>query len=297
MTMTFDLMIDEVQQHLRSFVRDQELTTWLKFDVAADALKFQVNDASVVSRGRIEIGDEILIVEESDPSTNTVSIPPFGRGADGTTPVAHAANSKVTVQPLYPRKMVGDTLNQVIRSVGNRLFGIRVVELTAHPTRVSYELPADTDRVLSVQFRYDRSVTKDVMYARDWSFDQSAEWATGKGLLLYDYPKPGDPITVVTAVEPLPLSSGDDFTDSLLLDSAWDVITLGAVSRLIATAGSYLLNTRSIGAQTAQGQQVDPTSALQMGRYFYQQHEQRLDEEVSKLLNRYSSRVHYQRWR
>lgn len=297
MTMTFDQMIDETQQQLRSFVRDQELTTWIPFDVASDATTFPVHDASVVSRGRIEIGDELLIVESVNTESNTITIPPFGRGADGTTPAAHAANSKLTVQPLYPRKVVADTLNQVIRSVGSRLFGIRVVQLTAHPTRVSYELPADTDRVLSVSFRYDNSVTKDVVYARDWSFDQAAEWPTGKGLLLYDYPKPGDPISVVTAVEPLALTSGDDFSDSLLLDSAWDVITLGAVSKLIATAGTYLINTRSVGAQTTQGQQVDPTAALQMGRYFYQQHEQRLEEEINKLLNRYSSRVHYQRWR
>ena len=297
MSMTFNQMIDETQQQLRSFVRDQELTTWLTFDLADDGLSFTVNDASVVSRGRIEIDDELLIVEGVEAADNKVRIPPFGRGADGTTPAAHTANSKLTVQPLYPRKAVADTLNQVIRSVGSKLFGIRIVELKAHPTRVSYELPEDTNRVLSVSFRYDKTATKDVVYARDWSFDQAAEWPSGKGILLYDYPKPGDPISVVTAVEPVPLAPGDDFSDSLLLESAWDVITLGAVSRLIATAGAYIINTRSIGAQTTQGDGIDASASLQMGRYFYQQHEQRLEEEVSKLLGKYVSRVHYQRWR
>lgn len=296
MTATFSQMIDETQSHLRSFVRDQELTTWLKFAVTANALEATVNDASIVSRGRIEIGNELLIVEAVDNTLNKITFPPFGRGSDGTTAAQHAANAKVTVQPLYPRKLVADTLNQVIAAVGDTLFGIDVVTLTAHPTRVSYELPANTERVLSVQYTYD-TISKDVSYARDWSFDQQADWPSGKGLLLWDVPRPGDPIRVATAVPPVPLSEGDDFADSLLPTSSYDVIVLGAVSRLMATAGSYLTATRSVGSQTTLAAQMDPQTPMQMSRYFYAQHQERLNQEVTKLLNRYSSRAHYQRWR
>ena len=277
-------------------MRDQELTTWLKFAVTANALEATVNDASVVSRGRIEIDNELLIVETVDTTLNKITFPPFGRGSDGTTAVQHAANAKVTVQPLYPRKLVADTLNQVIAAVGDTLFGINVVTLTAHPTRVSYELPANTDRVLSVQYTYD-SISKDVSYARDWSFDQQADWPSGKGLLLWDVPRPGDPIRVATAVPPVELVAGDDFSDSLLPSSSYDVIVLGAVSRLMATAGSYLTATRSVGSQTTLAAQMDPQTPMQMSRYFYAQHQERLNQEVTKLLNRYSSRAHYQRWR
>ena len=296
MSATFSQMIDETQSHLRSFVRDQELTTWLKFAVTANALEATVNDASVVSRGRIEFDNELLIVETVDTTLNKITFPPFGRGSDGTTAVQHAANAKVTVQPLYPRKLVADTLNQVIAAVGDTLFGINVVTLTAHPTRVSYELPANTDRVLSVQYTYD-SISKDVSYARDWSFDQQADWPSGKGLLLWDVPRPGDPIRVATAVPPVELVAGDDFSDSLLPSSSYDVIVLGAVSRLMATAGSYLTATRSVGSQTTLAAQMDPQTPMQMSRYFYAQHQERLNQEVTKLLNRYSSRAHYQRWR
>ena len=296
MSATFSMMIDETLSHLRSFVRDQELTTWLKFGITANALEATVDDASVVSRGRIEIGSELLVVEGIDTTLNKITFPPFGRGSDGTTAVQHAANTKVTVQPLYPRKMVGDTINQVINAVGDTLFGINVVTLTAHPTRVSYELPANTDRVLSVQYSYD-TISKDVVYSRDWSFDQQADWPTGKGLLLWDVPKPGDPIRVTTAVPPVTLSEGDDFSDSLLPDSSYDVIILGATSRLMATAGSYLTATRSVGSQTTLAAQMDPQTPMQMSRYFYAQHQERLQQEVNKLLNRYASRAHYQRWR
>jgi hypothetical protein len=296
MTATFSHMIDDTLAHLRSFVRDQELTTWLKFGITEGALEATVNDASVVSRGRIEIGSELLVVEGVDKTLDKITFPPFGRGSDGTTAVEHAANAKVTVQPLYPRKMVADTLNQVIHAVSDTLFGINVVTLTAHPTRVSYELPANTDRVLGVQYSYD-TISKDVVYSRDWSFDQQADWPTGKGLLLWDVPKPGDPIRVVTAVPPVPLTEGDDFSDCLLPESSYDVIVLGATSRLMATAGSYLTATRSVGSQTTLAAQMDPQTPMQMSRYFYAQHQERLTQEVSKLLNRYSSRAHYQRWR
>lgn len=296
MTMTFSQLVDDTLGNLRSFVRDQELSTWLKFGITDNALEATVNDATVVSRGRIEIGSELLIVENVDATLNKIFFPPFGRGSDGTLPIAHAANKKVTVQPLYPRKVVADTINQVIQAVGDSLFGIDVVSVTAHPTRVSYELPANTNRVLSVQYRYD-TISKDVVYARDWSFDQQADWASGKGLLLYDSPKPGDPIRVTVAVPPVSLVEGDDWSDSKLPDSAYDVIVLGAVSRLIATAGSYLTATRSVGAQTTLAAQMDPQTPMQMSRYFYAQHQERLQQEVAKLLNRYQSRAHYTRWR
>lgn len=296
MSMTFDNMISETQNHLRSFTRDQELTTWLKFAITSTALEATVDDASIVSRGRIEIDSELLVVDSIDTTLNKVFFPPFGRGSDGTTAATHAANAKVTVQPLYPRKVVADTLNQVIRAVSDTLFGIDIVELTAHPTRVSYQLPSTTERVLSVQYSYD-TISKDVVYARDWSFDQQSDWSTGKGLLLYDTPKPGDPIRVTVAVTPETLAEGDNFSESKLPDSAWDVITLGAVARLLSTAGSYLTATRSVGAQTTLAAQMDPQTPMQMSRYFYAQHVERLQQEVNKLLNRYASRAHYQRWR
>lgn len=295
--MTFSQLIDETLSQVRSFVRDQELATWITFDVADDALQATVNDAKVISRGRIEIDSELLVVEAIDTDQNRIYFPPYGRGSDGTTAASHAAGSKVTVQPLFPRKLVADTLNQVIRSVSNQLFGIKVVTLTASPTRVSYELPADTERVLSVQFVADRSTTRDVIYAREWTFDQQAEWPSGKGILLYDYQTPGHAITVTTAVEPLPLSEGQDWSESLLADSAWDVVMLGATARLLSTAGSYLTATRSVGSQTTLAAQMDPQTPMQISRYFYGQHQDRLAEEVNKLLSRYSSRVHYQRGR
>lgn len=294
MSMTFSGMIDQAQQHLRSVVRDQELATWLKFPLSSTGLEVFVNDASVVSRGRIEIGSELIVVEDVDLARNALIVPPYGRGSDGTTAAAHAANAKVTVQPLYPRKIVADALNNTIRSVSERLFGVQTVELTASPTRVSYELPAETAKVLGVKYQYDY-ISKSMVYARDWTFDQQAEWDSGKGILIYDYPRPGDPIYVITAVDAQTMEEGDDYSVSLLPASSWDVIVYGAVARLIVTAGTYMTATRAIGAQTTLGAGMDPITPLQLSRHFQSLHMQRLEEEVQRLYGTYSNRAHYQR--
>jgi len=293
MSVTFDQMIDETQAYLRSFTRDQEMTTWLTFGVTANATSLRVNDPKIVSRGRIEVGTEIMLVESVDAESSTCAVPPFGRGVDGTTAAAHDAGSKVTVQPLFPRAMVASTLNQVIHAVSSRLWGIERVDLTAHPTRVSYELPAETERVLSVSY-YADSINRDVVYARDWTFDQQASWDSGKGLLLYDYPRPGETIMVTTARQPVALAAGDLFSDSLLPESSYDVIVLGAVSKLVGTTGSAILNTRAIGAATS-GQQSPTGEAIQMARHYYSLHQERLDQEVQRLLNTFSNRAHYLR--
>lgn len=297
MALTFTALIDDTLSQVRSFVRDQELSTWLTFGISEGATQATVNDASVISRGRIEIGSELLVVEAVDTDTNVIQFPPYGRGSDGTVPQEHLSGAKVTSQPLFPRKVVADTLNQVIRSVSDQLFGIKTVTINASPTRVSYELPSDTEKVLAVQFVHDRSSTRDVVYAREWTFDQHAEWPSGKGILLYDYQTPGYPISVITAVEPLALDEGQDWEDSLLPDSSYDVIMLGAVARLLSTAGSYLAATRSVGSQTTLAAQMDPQTPMQISRYFYGQHQDRLAQEVNKLLSKYSNRVHYQRGR
>ena len=52
--MNFLDLISETQAHLRSFVRDQEISTHLTADMDDSQVTAVVNDATLVSRGRIE---------------------------------------------------------------------------------------------------------------------------------------------------------------------------------------------------------------------------------------------------
>lgn len=295
MSQTFSDLITQTQQLLRSYVRDQEPTTWLKLDAAPNALTFTVNDTSVISRGLVEIGSELILVEDINKNNQTFSCPPFGRGMEGSDPQAHKYGAQVVVQPLFPRASVANALNQTITGLGSQLWGVDTFRFNASPTRVSYELPEETERVLSVTWMLRRSPTKDVEYARDWTFDQQANWPSGKGLLLYEWPLPGDPITVTIGVPPRTLTEADDFSESLLPETAFDVVMMGAASRLILTAGTYLTATRAVGSMTTLGNPQDPLTPIQLSRSFYSMYQERLAQEVSRLQNRYANRSHYQR--
>ena len=294
---SFGQLIDDTAAQLRSFTRDQELSTWLTSDVSDSATEIFVNSPDVLSRGRIEIDSELIILEDVDVTRKVGVIPPFGRGSDGTAPAIHAAKSKVTVAPLFPRKVIHDTLNQVILAMSGRMFGVDTLPFRASTTRVSYELPWDTQKVLSVSIPTDPSITRDRWYAREWTFDPNADYPSEKGLYVYDCPPVGRLFNVVIS---RPLRAVDvetqSFNDSLLPDSSWDVVMFGAAARLIATAGTYQMNTRAVGSQTTLGAQMDlPQAAMNTSRHFYGLYEKRLEEEVMKLLNKYVTRAHYSR--
>ena len=292
---TFAQLIDDVAATVRSFTREQPLLTWLTTGISDAAEEITVNDGTVLSRGRIEIDKELIILE--DVTGNRGIIPPFGRGADSTIAAAHDARSKVTVSPLVPRATIAATINQVILGMNGKMFGIDRIEAKAHVTRVMHELPEDTQRVLTVTIPIDPSVVKDSWIARDYQFDNRAPVATGKALYLYEMPPVGRVISIVIARDLVALDGEDDeFTTSGLSDSCYDVVLFGAVSRLIATAGNYSVATRSVGAQTTLGVQTDEVQgATQMSRHYYSLYTQRLEEEINKLLSSYTARAHYSR--
>jgi hypothetical protein len=298
---TLAAMVDDVASHLRSFTRDQELSTHLTQDVTDDATTLHVASAQIVSRGRIEVGSELIWVDSSDRSTNTLSIPPYGRGMDSTTKAAHTAGSRVIIAPLYPRKYIIDTINQQVKIAGAQLYGIENLTLEPDPTSFLYELPVYTRDVLTVKVSDQRATIYggDVVYLRDWQFDKHAPAniaTTGKGVYIYDT-RLADPleITVTISRDPAPLVAEDDeFTDTFLPESAWDVITLGAAARLTAQAESYDLATRSVEANTLDSK-IDPMTAQNQSKYLYALYQQRLAEERLRLLNTHANRAHYTR--
>lgn len=289
---TLDQLVDDIQAYLRSFTRDQELSTHLTSALSSTSLQLEVADASTVSRGRVEIGNELLWVDSTDRANNTVTLAPYGRGMDGTTAATHALNARIICQPLYPRQMVKDTVNQVIGGLGNQLYGVATDTLTSTPRSVAYEVPAVTQRVLSVMANLG-STYGDAEYVRRWKFDpHSSTSSTGKGLFVYEPTDENTTLTVSYFRSPLPLDDGADFADSLLPDTSYDVIVLGAAARLLATASSYMASTRSVDAATLD-LKSDASQVLQQSRYLFTLFQQRLEEEKAQLLNSFVTRAHY----
>jgi hypothetical protein len=297
----FGEMTEDVLAHLRSYVRDQEMSTHLTADIGFNDVLVPVNDASVLTRGRIQIDDELLWVDSADRGNSLASIPPYGRGMDGTNKESHAAGTRVIVQPLYPRKLVKDTMNQVITAVGQKLYGVEVLTLAPHVTSFLYELPEYTRDVLAVKVsdRRAASIGDDVRWLREWTFDKHAPAnvsPTGKGLYITECAISSlDEITVTISRDPARLMFDVQmFTDSYLPATAWDVVVLMSASRLMATADAYNVVGRSVEANTLDSK-VQPGAAVAQSKYLFQLGQARLEEERQRLLNSTMNRAHYSR--
>lgn len=297
----FGEMVEETQSYLRSFVRDQEMSTHLTSDIGFSDLTIPVADAAALTRGRIQIDDELIWIDAPDRSTGVGLAPPYGRGMDGTNKADHKAGTRVVVQPLYPRKLLKDTLNQAIVASGLRLYGIEKIALPGRATSFMYELPSYTRDVLSVRMesRGNRMLGDGPVWLRDWTFDKHSPAnisTTGKAVYLYDGRcGMGEDVSVVISRDPAILFFDVQmFTDSFLPETAWDVVVLTAASRLLATADAYNIVGRSVEANTLDSK-VTPNSAVAQSKYLYQLAQARLEEERSKLLNSTMQRAHYSR--
>jgi hypothetical protein len=288
----FGEMVDETLSYLRSYVRDQEQSTHLTQAIRFDETDFAVAEGGLVTRGRIEIDDELLWVDKADRASGQVSIPPYGRGMDGTVKADHAAGARVIVQPLYPRKVVKDRLNDAIRQIGSKLYGIEELTFVGDPTTFAYELPAYTREVLGVKLGDERGpqFSRDVRWERRWTFDRRAPVAvsaTGKALYLRECMlAPTDRLTVVVGRDPAGLLFDVQmFSETFLPASAWDVPVLFAASRMLATGDAY--NTLDSKVQAG--------SAVSYSKYLLGLATTRLDEERGRLLTETVQRTHYSR--
>jgi len=302
---TFGEMTSQVQAHLRSFVRDQEQSTHLVKDIEEMDLKLMVADSNLVSRGRIEIGSELLWVDKSIRGDNSLEIAPYGRGMDETKPTPHKKGDRVIVAPLYPRKFLQDTLNQTILQIGAQLYGVSQVRdvngdpmITDPDGGFTYSMPGWVRDILSVTVT-NPHMEDDITYLRDWTFDKNAPLAvsdTGKALYLYDDWIGGNlQMTITASRDPLPLVREDqEFWETTLPSSAEDLPVLGAAARLLASSDAYAVQTRSVEAATVTSK-VPPGAAQDQSKYLQALFVQRLNEERMRLLNTHSTRSRYQR--
>lgn len=297
---SFGEMVAETQSQLRSWVRDQEISTHLTKPLAVDAKRLPVADVSVLSRGRVEIDDELIWVDRPQKSANEGEIPPYGRGMDGTLAAPHEAGTRVIIAPLYPRKFLKDTLNQTIRQIGATLYGVEDLSITLKTYRdFKYELPKYVRDVLTVKVS-DARWYNDVTFLRDWTFDKNAPLSTsstGKALYLYDQEWVGSNIglTVTVSRDPIPLMNDTDmFSETMLPESAEDIPVLGAAARLLASSDSYEVQSRAVEANTLDSK-VSGGAAQQQSKYLQALYMQRLDEERMRLLNQTNNRTRYQR--
>lgn len=295
---TFSQLTDQTLMQLYGYTTLQDQATYLTASATASATSLTVNDVTAISRGIIEIGDEIIWVDSFDSSTKVLTVPPYGRGFRGSTAVAHNPGERVTSSPMFPRMMVKNAINQAITSVYPELFGIGETTFAYQPSINTFSLPAGAKEIISISWQT-TGPSKEWMPIRRYRVDRQAStsvFASGVSVSIYDMIVPGRTVKVTYTKEPTALvNDSDDFaTVTGLPASCEDLVMFGAAYRLTPYFDSSKLSGQSAAADfNDRTNQANTASAL--SRFLLQMYQVRLAEEARGLQNIFAVRSHYTR--
>jgi hypothetical protein len=292
---TFLDIINETNLALTGYTNRQDQATYLTAPMASGDLSFTVADGTVLTRGLVEIDDELIWVDSFDRSTNTATIPQYGRGFRDTTAQSHTAGTRVTIAPSFPRSVIRRNINLAIDGVYPDLFGTFYTIFNWQAARTTYVLPNEAIDVLGASWQT-IGPSKEWLPIRHYRVDRMANpiyWGSGKTVSIREGIIPGRPVMITYTKKPTVLQyDTDDFTMTGLSESAREVIVLGAAYRT-----AMYLDLGRVPAATAEAdaqQGNDPVgSAANIGRVLQQMYQQRLLVEVRRLQEQYPPRTHY----
>jgi hypothetical protein len=289
-TSTFLDLQNRVKSLLYGITWDQEQYTYLTNSIGASDTTIQVNDASQISRGLIEIDSELLNVQSFNTATNTLTIFPFGRGFYGSTAATHAANASVINNSKFPKIRVQECINDIINEVYPTLFAVKTAELNKIAVQYGYPLPTDADEILNVNYAV-IGPSQIWPSMRRWRFDPNADpsnFPTGKAIHLLEEVTPGRIMRVTYIGQPSNLvNDTDEFaTVTGLPETAKDCIVYGAAAKLMVAYDAARLQMDSVES-SERASLTQPTSAANTSKYFMAIYQERLDLEGKKLRDRY----------
>lgn len=302
MATSFDQLVSRVKQQLLGYTRDQASISYLTADLNATdtTLTVDVETVTNVSRGLIEIGDELMLVKKFDRASGNVTLLPAGRGAEGTTPATHATNDLVTDDPMYPRARVKEAINDTINATFPDLWTFGEYEFPKIAARYSYPLPVDVEDVYKV---YVNTIGPSAVWfpLSSWRFNPQASTTagqvkptpapTGKTLdIMRDFIVPGRNIRVTYKKKPTPLSNNsDDFeTVTGYPERYVDMIVYGACWRLLPAYEAARLQQQQIEA-TERAPLVPTGAGSQSAQYYLSLYTRRLQEERDRLFTLFES--------
>lgn len=299
---TFNDIVSRVKQQLLGYSRDQASISFLAAPMAASDTTFTADMDTVknVSRGIIEIDDELMLVKSRDPNTGIVTIMAGlnGRGAEGTVAAVHDTDAIVTADPRYPRQRIKEAINDTINGVFPDLWVFGDFEFPWFAARYEYPLPEDVEFVHKVETN---TIGPSAVWFPNssWRFDPKASTTagqvkpsptpTGKTIqIMRDFVVPGRNVRVTYGKKPATLAlDTDDFaTTTGFPDRYLDLIVYGACWRLLPAYESARLQQTAIEA-TERADLVPTGSASKASQYYLGLYQRRLEEERDRLFRLY----------
>jgi hypothetical protein len=296
---TFAQLVDEVRTNLSGYTLRQDRITYLTNPggINTTALDIGIGNSENLAKGVIEIDDELIWINTFDKNNLTLNaIPGFGRGYGGTTPSPHEQNSQVTLTPTFPKVNVKKAINDTINAFYPKLFQVSSVTFTFNAAQITYALPDDARDVLFISWQTP-GPSREWLPVNRWRIDRMANvsaFNTTRTLSLYDKIVPGRTVQVYYSTIPNTLTNAnDDFaTVTGLPESSRDVVTLGAAARLLSYLDTGRINLSSAEADI-NDTKLPSTAGASASKYVYALYQQRLNEESTKLQDRFPIRVHY----
>lgn len=308
MATSFDQLVSRVKQQLLGYTRDQASISYLTADMTATDTTFTVDPDTVtnVSRGLVEIDDELILVKTFDRASGMVTVMGglSGRGAEGTAAAAHVSNTLVTDDPMYPVSRIKEAINDTINATYPDLWVFGEYEFPKIAARYSYPLPVDVEDVYKVMVN---TIGPSAVWfpLSSWRFNPQASTTagqvkptpapTGKTLdIMRDFIVPGRNIRVTYKKKPNTLvNNSDDFEVTTgYPDRYIDLIVYGACWRLLPAYEAARLQQSQIEA-TERAPLVPTGAGSQAAQYYLSLYTRRLQEERDRLFSLFENTQYF----
>lgn len=293
-------IVNDVLVELHGQTADLEQITFLTVNIGTTDIQYTVDDASQLSRGLVEVDDELMWVTRIDQTNNIVYIAPFGRGYRGTVAASHASGTQIMNNPRFPRGSVVQKIQQTQYEIYPEIFAIMKDESNlTNPVVTTYPVPANCDIIIRARYQ---TIGPSMLWEpiRRYDLNQQANvelFPTGKTIDIGDRMFPGRPIQITYLSRPTQLVNDTDvLTDTGLDDNVRDVLMYGACYRLVAGLEVAKLQAATVEQGYDRGTYVGTTGAATAGsKYYLSLFQERMANERMRLLQLYPTVTHLTR--
>lgn len=273
-TLTINRIVDESLDAVYGYTRDQAQVTSLGSGFSASDTTFTIAEPGQVSRGLIEVDDELMYVKSVDNVSGTVTVQPWGRAQSGTTAAAHSAGAKVTMAPLYPRQRVRDQIYAVLREIHPDVAPVGEFFVDVNVTRSNYPTPDDCYNVLRLEWNLPGP---SLMWApvKRWRTNKTATTVEIE-LIGPAWPGPNRVRGLYMKNLPDTLAADENLTALGYPQDLHGVLVLGAVYKLLAFTEPSRLQVQSVQA-SSRAELVPAGSISNTAKFVYNLYQQRLE--------------------
>jgi len=297
---TLNQLVEQTIAEVGSYVKNQESVTVITSSMDSDDLTVAIDDASSLSKGIVEIDEELIYVKKSIKDSGTIQIlgvagNPVGRGWRGTTATSHVAGSVVRNNPLFPKTQVKRAILETIKGMSFPVIANHTFQFNG--SDYSYVMPDALEDITGISWDVPDS-TGVWQIIKNWRLDtnyyDATTGTTKQALVLKETPMPGRDVRVQYTKFPTVITDNQDLTVSGLPSSCEDVVRLGAMYRLLSTVDAGKVTAVSVSAD-ALDQPVAPGTSTNAAKYIFQLYTVRLAEEIGKQQANFLNTIQYTR--